>query len=305
MAMFFFLLCLFSVLCLILGLMKPTIVLRRGERTRVKVLKFYSLLILLSFVAFAIFVKKEVDDKWAEQSVTTPSQPNPAPVASGPATKPTSTSVQEFVQDNMAEERELYCSFIKELWTRNRDLEAKEGLSPEQGRQPGQIIVLENDINGTLTPQVDKEKSKGVFKIFKGTRVKILERYFYGKRYFYGYRPGEMVYKVAGIGIKKRSNVDILDSDDKNTVKVTFMNYMQITEAKKGEFQEEEVIGFVDTAFFKLKSDNLRQFLKKQTDKKIAIEEELHKKYPQVGNISYEIKLGNDCLKGVDKPLDN
>lgn len=127
-----------------------------------------------------------------EESAPAAKKEETAPVAK---TEEAAPAVIEGEQQPKDEAFTEYCAYVREYETMAHDLDCSFGFDPKHGRQPGETITLESDLVGTSTPKSKTQSGQGTVKYFAGTKIKILERYFY-----WGQCP-DLLYRVSGKGV--------------------------------------------------------------------------------------------------------
>jgi len=202
--------------CMILGLIKPTLVLRWGKkRTRARAFGWYALFAFLSM----LLGTSSMEHPKQQQPQNKPEVVNPEQTTQvkqeqpAPLNKDNGNPIERVVKvdldgsqtqktaltgGNTEKDKYLkpYCDFVSDLQAVVHDLDCSMGFDPQHGRKPGDAIVLESDVVGTLTPQTSNQSGQGAVKFFTGTKIKILQRYFYSKEC------ADLLYIVEGIGVR-------------------------------------------------------------------------------------------------------
>lgn len=181
----FLLLFLASLLCLLAGLIRPTLVLRWGQkRTRGRALGWYA---LFAFLFLALGARTSTQPSGNIVNVNLPKE-----AESNLGTDGAKNIKKEYIQH--------YCNFMKEIRAMRRDLDCNFGIDHLHSRKPGETITLEDDLTGTITPQTQKQPGQGVVKFSAGTKIKII------KRHFYSEECSDTLYIVQGKGLSNNYN---------------------------------------------------------------------------------------------------
>lgn len=164
MGVVFFLLCLAMLLCMVLGLIKPTLVLPWGKnKTRGRAFGWYLLFAFLSLSLGVMFVDKDESPSSDSASVGTNAQDQPAKTQESGSNNKTGNDSEYVIKidldgdskgnslqsGNEYKEEEklvrLYCDFSKKMRETRQEASKKFGYDPQNAFSIGDVVTVEQE----------------------------------------------------------------------------------------------------------------------------------------------------------------